>query len=130
MIHVIDASALLAVARGEKGANLVLDLISTEACVVSSVNIAEVAARLVDLGLPVTELPHAIAQFSVDAIDFSQEQAILSAEMRPFTKAIGLSLGDRACIALAKSMNGCAVTADRAWLDISDAVGVSMRLIR
>jgi ribonuclease VapC len=130
MIHVIDASALLAVARGENGANLVLDLISTEDCVISSVNVAEIATRLVDLGLPLRELPNAIAQFHVAAVDFNQDQAILSAQMRPLTKAIGLSLGDRACIALAKSLDGCAVTADRAWLDIADAVGVSIRLIR
>jgi ribonuclease VapC len=130
MIYVIDASALLAVARGENGANFVLDLINTEECVISSVNVAEIASKLIDLSLPLMELPHAIAQFNVDVIDFNQEQAILSAQMRPLTKAIGLSLGDRACIALAKSLDGCAVTADRAWLDIADAVGVSIRLIR
>jgi ribonuclease VapC len=130
MIHVIDASALLAVARGEHGANFVLDLISTEECVISSVNVAELASKLIDLGLPLMELPHAIAQFNVDVIDFSHEQAILSAQMRPLTKAIGLSLGDRACIALTKSLDGCAVTADRAWLDIADAFGVAIRFIR
>jgi ribonuclease VapC len=130
MIHVIDASALLAVARGENGANVVLDLINTEECVVSSVNLAEVASKLIDLGLPPSELHHAIAQFNVDAIDFSQEQAMVSAEIRPITKAIGLSLGDRACIALAKLMNGCAVTADKAWSDIAEPVGVSIIFIR
>jgi ribonuclease VapC len=130
MIHVIDASALLAVARDENGANVVLDLINTEECVVSSVNLAEVASKLIDLGLPTSELHNAIAQFNVDAIDFSQEQVIVSAEIRPITKAIGLSLGDRACIALAKLMNGCAVTADKAWSDIAEPVGVSIIIIR
>jgi ribonuclease VapC len=94
----------LAIARCENGANFVLDLISTEECVISSV--------------------------SVDVINFNQKQAILSAQMRPLTKAIGLSLGDRACIALTKSLDGCAVTAARAWLDIAGAVGVAIRFIR
>jgi PIN domain nuclease of toxin-antitoxin system len=97
------SSALLTVARGEIGTSVVLDLINTEECVISSVNFAEVASRLIDLGLPPSELYHAIAQFNVDAIDFSQEQAMISAEICPLTKPISLSLGDRACTALAKA---------------------------
>jgi ribonuclease VapC len=130
MIHVIDASALLAVARGEKGADFVLDLINEQECVISSVNVAEVATRLIDLGLPLGEVNNAIAQFNVNSIDFNQEQAIVSAKMRLITRAIGLSLGDRACLALAKLTTGCAVTADRAWVDVAESLGVSVVLIR
>jgi ribonuclease VapC len=82
VIHVIDASALLAVARGEKGADFVLDLIDTKECVISSVNVAEVATRLIDLGLPPTEADYAIAQFGVSTIDFNHEQALTSAQIR------------------------------------------------
>jgi ribonuclease VapC len=130
VIHVIDASALLAVARGEKGADFVLDLIDTKECVISSVNVAEVATRLIDLGLPPTEADYAIAQFGVSTIDFNHEQALTSAQIRPITRSIGLSLGDRACIALAKLTKGSAVTADKAWADIAEPLGVSIVLIR
>lgn len=130
MIHVLDASALLAVSKGEKGADLVLDLIETGDCVISSVNVAEVASKMLEFGLPPHELKRAIGQFIVDVIDFNQEQALACAELRPLTKSAGLSLGDRACLGLAKLMDGTAVTSDRPWMAIAEAVGVKLLMIR
>jgi ribonuclease VapC len=130
MIHVLDSSALLAVSKGEKGADFVIELINTQDCVISSINMAEVATRLLDMGLPPQELVRAVNQFGVDAIDFNQEQALACAALRPLTKSAGLSLGDRACLALAKLMQGCTVTGDRAWMDVADAVGVQVVMIR
>jgi ribonuclease VapC len=130
MIHVLDASALLAVSKGEEGADLVLDLIETGACVVSSVNMAEVATKMLEFGLPRHELKRAIGQFIVDVIDFNQAQAMVCAELRQLTKSSGLSLGDRACLGLAKLMDGKAVTSDRPWVDVADAVGVKVLMIR
>jgi ribonuclease VapC len=94
------------------------------------VNMAEVATRLLDMGLPAQELARAVNQFGVDAIDFNQEQALACAALRPLTKSAGLSLGDRACLALAKLIQGCTVTGDRAWMDVADAVGVQVLMIR
>ena len=130
MIHVLDASALLAVSKGERGADFVMDLINTKDCVISSVNMAEVGTRLLDLGLPVHELGRGIAQFGVDVIDFSREQALACAALRTITKSAGLSLGDRACIALAQLMQGCVVTSDRAWLDIEKTTQLKVLMIR
>ena len=134
MIHVLDSSALLAVSKGERGADFVIDLIDAKDCVISSVNMAEVATRLLDLGLPAHELARGMAQFGVDVIDFNQAQALQCAMLRTLTKSgglsLGLSLGDRACLALAKLMEGCAVTADRAWLEVADAVAVEVVMIR
>ena len=130
MIHVLDASALLAVSKGEKGADLVLDLLETGDCVISSVNMAEVASKMLEFGLPPQELKRAIGQFIVDVIDFNQEQALTCAELRPLTKSAGLSLGDRACLGLAKLMNATAVTSDRPWMAIAEAVGVKVLMIR
>ncbi|MGA8516198.1 MAG: type II toxin-antitoxin system VapC family toxin [Burkholderiaceae bacterium] len=130
MIHVLDSSVLLAVSKGERGAEFVIALINTKDCVISSVNMAEVATRLLDMGLPAQELNRAVAQLGVDVIDFNQEQALACAALRPLTKSAGLSLGDRACLALAKLMQGCSVTGDRAWMEIEDAVGVKVLMIR
>ena len=130
MIHVLDASALLAVSKGEKGADLVLDLLETGDCVISSVNMAEVASKMLEFGLPPQELKRAIGQFIVDVIDFNQEQALTCAELRPLTKSAGLSLGDRACLGLAKLMNATAVTSNRPWMAIAEAVGVKVLMIR
>ena len=130
MIHVLDASALLAVSKGERGADFVMELINTKDCVISSVNMAEVGTRLLDLGLPIHELGRGIAQFSVDIVDFNQEQALASAALRSITRSAGLSLGDRACLALAKLMDGTAVTSDRAWLDIAETTQIKVIMIR
>ena len=130
MIHVLDASALLAVSKGERGADFVMDLINTKECVISSVNMAEVGTRLLDLGLPVHELARGFAQFGVDVIDFNREQALACAALRTITKSAGLSLGDRACIALAQLMQGCVVTSDRAWLDIAETTQIKVLMLR
>ena len=130
MIHVLYASALLAVSKCERGADFVMDLINTEDCVISSVNIAEVGARLLDLGLPAHELSRGIAQFGVDIIDFNQEQTLASATLRSVTRSAGLSLGYRACLALAKLMDGVAVTSDRAWIDIAEVTQIKVLMLR
>jgi ribonuclease VapC len=130
MIHVMDASALLAVTKGEKGAEIVMELIEANDCVISSVNMAEVATRMLDLGLPLHELKRALGLFNMDVIDFNEEQAMACAELRPLTKSAGLSLGDRACLGLAKLTGGTAVTSDRPWMAIAEAVGVKVLMIR
>ena len=129
-MHVMDASALLALARGERGAEVVEELLETSDCVASSVNMAEVGAKLVDAGLPVSDLARALAQFDVGVVDFSAELAQSSAALRQVTRSVGLSLGDRACLALAGQLDAIAVTADGAWLDVADAVGVTVLMIR
>lgn len=131
MIHVMDSSALIAVSKGEPGAEAVMELLHTQECVISSVNLAEVGTKLLDFGLPQAELPRALGLFGISVIDFDASQATASAALRASTRAFGLSLGDCACLALAKGMQGCAVTADRAWADLdAAAVGVPVRLIR
>ena len=130
MIHVLDSSALLAISKGERGAEFVIELINSNDCVISSVNMAEVATRLLDFGLPAHELQRAVAQFGVDVIDFNQEQSLACAALRPMTKLAGLSLGDRACLALAKLMEGVAVTADQAWQDVRISAGVEVLMIK
>ncbi len=130
MIHVMDASALLAVSKGEIGADTVMEILQTQDCVISSVNMAEVATRLLDMGLPPEELARGCEQFGIDVIDFNKEQALICAALRPLTKSAGLSLGDRACLALAQLMQGCAVTGDRAWQDVKNSVDVKILQIR
>ena len=126
----MDASALLALARGEPGYEVVEDIIRTEQSVVSSVNMAEVGAKLIDSGLPQMQLARILQQFQVDVVDFNIEQAVRSACLRPLTKSFGLSLGDRACLGLAQLMDGCVVTADRAWNDVEALLHLKVIQIR
>ncbi|MDI9332935.1 MAG: type II toxin-antitoxin system VapC family toxin [Cytophagales bacterium] len=128
--YVMDASALLALARGERGADLVQTYLDSAQCVISSVNLAEVGSKLIDLGLPESELPRALKQFNVDVIDFEFGLAVQTSALRDHTKAQGLSLGDRACLALALQFDAPAVTANKAWQRLDADFKIKTLLIR
>jgi ribonuclease VapC len=128
--YVMDASALLALARGESGADAVQEYLDSAQCVISSVNLAEVGSKLTDLGLPKSELSRALKQFNVDVVDFGFELSVQTSALRDKTKAQGLSLGDRACLALALQFDAPAVTADSAWLRIDTDLKIKILLIR
>ena len=123
---VLDASAMLAFARGEPGGQIVYGYRGD--ALASAVNVAEVGTRLSDLGAGQAEVRRAIALMAVEIVSFDAEQAIATAGMRLATRHRGLSLGDRACLQLAAQRGLPAVTADRAWAELD--VDVDVRLIR
>jgi ribonuclease VapC len=130
MMYVMDASALLALMQGEPGSDVVDELIQDQECVASSVNIAEVGTKLIDKGLAPAQLARTLKELNVQPIDFDLEQATLCASLRLSTKHVGLSIGDRACLALAQLVKGTAVTGDSAWSDVAEAVDVKVLMIR
>jgi ribonuclease VapC len=130
MLYVMDASAILALMQAEKGWEVVDDLIQEQQCVASCVNIAEVGTKTIDKGLAPSQLKRTLEELNVQPVDFDLEQSIFCAELRVNTKYAGLSLGDRACLALAKLMDGTAVTSDRAWLDIAETTQIKVLMIR
>jgi ribonuclease VapC len=130
MLYVMDASAILALMQAEKGWEVVDDLIREQQCVASCVNIAEVGTRMIDKGLAPSQLERTLKELDIQPVDFDLEQSILCAELRLSTKFAGLSLGDRACLALTKLMGGTAVTSDRAWLDIAEVTQIKVKMIR
>lgn len=130
MLYVMDASAILALMQAEKGWEVVDDLIREQQCVASCVNIAEVGTRMIDKGLAPSQLERTLKETDIQPVDFDLEQSTLCAELRLSTKFAGLSLGDRACLALTKLMGGTAVTSDRAWLDIAEITQIKVLLIR
>lgn len=123
---VLDASALLAVLNDEPGADIVAKHLS--AAVVSTVNLTEVASKLVDVGMPPDEARAVLSSIGLEAIAFDEDQAHLAASLRPDTRRAGLSLGDRACLALALTLGRPAVTTDRAWERVK--LGVTVVLAR
>jgi PIN domain nuclease of toxin-antitoxin system len=123
---VFDASAVLAVALHEPGYQELLDLESV--ALVSAVNLAEVRSRLWDKGSSVKAIDDVLAGVSMSIIAFDAEQARVSAELRPVTRALGLSLGDRACIALGLVRDAVVYTADRIWAKLQ--LPIEIRVIR
>ena len=60
--------------------------------------------------------------------EFDAEQARLAGELLLRTRSLGLSLGDRACLALAMVLKAPVYTADRIWKGLK--LGVPIHVIR
>ena len=127
---VLDASSVIALINREKGCEIVEKYL--EDSIISTVNFAEVIAvvnrELFKTEADRTEGLKLITDTLPQIIDFDVSQAIISAEFDSITKKYGLSLGDRACLALAKYKNIPVLTADKAWSKLN--LGIKIKLIR
>ena len=127
-MKVFDSSAVLAVLFEEPGAELSARWMDEGPALISSVNQVEVITRLVDQGATPAHAAATFATLPLEVHDFTPEHAHLAAALRVPTRALGLSLGDRCCLALAQSLAGAAViTADRPWAKLK---GFKISLIR
>jgi ribonuclease VapC len=129
---VLDASALLALVHDEQGAVPVADAIAAGAAV-SVVNVAEVLSKLAEAGkdpeLARSELRAAAGEEGALVIEaLSEADCVEVARLRITTRELGLSLADRACLALAKRLAVPVLTADRTWAEAD--IGLEVRLIR
>lgn len=127
---VLDASALNAYARNEPGVDVVAArLRSGSRIVVSAVNWAEAIGKLHEYRMTPTILRQALAAADAEVVPFAETDADRVGELTLSLRPLGLSLGDRACLALAISLDGSALTADRTWSDL-DLVGMTVEMIR
>ena len=115
--NVLDASAVLAYLYGETGADKVEPLF--ENSIISRINATEVLTKIVQDGLTIEEAKETFDKLNIEIAEFDKEQSLKAAELRPLTKHLGLSLGDRCCLALAILENLPAVTADKNWSSIT-----------
>lgn len=125
---VLDASAILAAIFDEPGAAAVDAVLPGAAA--SAANIAEVASKLADREMPATTIEAVITGLQLEIHELDLAQALANAQLRRPTRGSGLSLGDRTCLALAKRLGLPALTTDRVWSQVSDAVGVDVLVIR
>lgn len=115
--YVLDSSAILAAIGYEPGHERVEPILADSA--VSTVNAAEVLTKLVERGILIADALDDFSQLGIDLIPFDLDHAITVSELRPHTRHLGLSLGDRACLALAMQENAVAVTADKSWATLN-----------
>ena len=121
---VLDASALLALLRNEKGAETISARLSS--AVISAVNQAEVQTRLVAAGLSEQEAWWHIAEAGCPSAEFDEEQARIAGGLVRAARPYGLSLGDRACLALALQLKATVFTTDAAWEELGLAVEIKV----
>lgn len=126
--YVLDASALLCLLFDEPGAERVEAAL--HGSLISAANYAEVIGKLIDKGQDPAEAIADLAELDLDVVPLDRAQGEVVGSLRQSTRQAGLSLGDRACLALAKATSRTALTADRAWAEIAEKAGVAVALIR
>lgn len=125
--YVLDASAVLAYLKREPGGDTVAPLLVRS--LMTAVNLSEMAAKLDEEGLQAEQLLRAfISAAGVTVVAFDDALAYRAGALRLSTKPYGLSLGDRACLALAQQESLPAVTAERSWMRLS--LGVAIQVVR
>ncbi len=123
---VIDASAILALLNQEKGSEEIAKYI--DQAVISTVNLSEVIAKLAEAGIPENTIKEILSYLNLEVIPFNEDQAFKAGTLRPLTKSIGLSLGDRACLALGIALNLPVITTDRLWSSLN--LEIEVRVLR
>ena len=120
--YVLDSSAVLCLIDEELGSEKVASILAGS--MISAVNLAEVVAKLQERGGTDAMIDASMADLDVEIVDFDTAQAVATGKLRNLTRSRGLSLGDRACLALAASRDAIAVTTDRAWQNLNDVTRV------
>jgi ribonuclease VapC len=122
---VLDASAILALLHDEPGGDAVVALLP--ASVISSVNWAEVLQKSNRYGIDTEGMSGDLRALGVEIPAYDVEDAEATADLWA-AGAQHLSLGDRACLALARRRGLVAVTADRGWQGLD--IGIEIQTIR
>jgi PIN domain nuclease of toxin-antitoxin system len=126
MTKVVDSSVLLAGMLGEEGGD-VLDL-PREVFHVSAVNLGEVYTKILERGGTAADVDLYLRPLPLRVRRFDEGLAREVGRLRPLTLHLGLSLGDRACLALGSRLGLPVLTADRKWSGLD--LGIDVRLVR
>jgi len=124
---ILDASALLAVLRHERGHEKLTGDVLADAAI-STVNLSEVQAKLVKEGMDPDDVWSAAISLVKEVLPFTAEQARITGDLVTKTKSLGLSLGDRTCLSLGLLEGVPIYTADRSWNKLR--LGISIHSIR
>jgi len=123
---VLDTSALLAWLRGEPGAEVVHPLLPT--AIMSAPNWSEACQKLHQRGVDTERITSRLRALGIQVEPFTEADAVTAASLWSRTRAAGLSLGDRCCLALGSRLGLTTVTADPAWADLD--LDVPVQIIR
>lgn len=119
----LDASALLAYLQREPGFEAVREALR-EGAAISAANLAEVAGKLKARGKDPERIVRRLLAMGLEVLPFTLEEALEAGALDPLTRPLGLSLGDRACLAAGKVRGLAVLTADRTWAGVVPGVDV------
>lgn len=128
MSVILDASAVLAVILNEDGADFVMPYVYDAN--LAAINLSETIAKLIECKLTSNQARAQIGRLELNIHDFNSDQAERAAILRDHTKQFGLSLGDRACIALSQKLGLPILTSDRRMVEVKSILGIDIRQIR
>jgi len=126
----LDASAVLAFLQGEPGEDVVRQALQSTLCLVSAVNQSEVISKALDRGGNKDTIELILSELNYTAIELLPADGTQAGWLRAATRHLGLSLGDRLCLATAQRLNSQVLTADRDWLKLATELGLNIVCIR
>ncbi len=126
----LDASAVLAFLQGEPGAEMVRVALEADHCWVGAANQAEIIAKSIDRGVDRLSLHAVLAGLAYTVVAITPEDGAQAGWLRQSTRALGLSLADRLCLAQAQRLKARVLTADRLWLNVASDLGLTIQCIR
>ena len=129
-ITVLDASAVIAFLQGEPGAEQVRKALTQGNCAVTAANQAEIVSKALDRGLDAATIEAILAELSYEVIDSTAQDGMQAGWMRTSTRSVGLSLGDRLCLAAAQRLKAIVLTADRPWVSVAKGLQLKVVCIR
>ncbi len=124
---ILDTSALLALIFQETGKAIVQAALPNS--LINTVTYAELCYKLGQKKLDVRKNMNYLEAAGLKILGFSRQEAELSAHLQPYTQPLGLSLGDRTCLASSIHLGLPCLTADKVWLDLSFE-GLEVKCIR
>ncbi len=124
---VLDASVILAIMQNETISDSIEEHLSR--AMISTINACEILTKLINkAGMTLQEATTALAGFRLQIVPFNHNHFQVAAELSLYTRKWGLSMGDRACLALAKAESLPVLTADQIWSKLD--IGIDIRMIR
>jgi ribonuclease VapC len=126
----LDASAVLAFLQGEPGQDVVRQALQSSPCLVSAANQAEVISKALDRGGSKDNIERMLSELNYTVTELLPEDGTQAGWLRAATRHLGLSLGDRLCLACAQRLKIQVLTADREWVKLATELGLNIVCIR
>ncbi len=126
---VLDASALLALIQAERRAERITQALEQGECIVSAVNLSEALAKLITFGVPGDQAEVVVAGIPAGIVPCDERIAVQAGRLAAVGKSLGLSLGDRICLATAQVFGGTVLTTVQGWRKVR-LKGLEIEVVR